>query len=323
MKSLYRIIPLIVVAIMAMCTVSYGAWVWTPESGSWFNPKNAAKDTAEEQFKWAMELYGKKEYKEAVAEFNKVVSIFPNSKYAPDAQYYIGRAYQDIEEYYRAYLAYQKVIEAYPYAKNRNEIIKRQYDIGVIFFNGQRSKILGMALLPAADKAIEIFQQIVKNSPYGEYAAKSQFKIGQAYKSSGRFAEATLAFQQLVEEYPDSDLAREADYQIAQCGYLASLDASYDQDSTDAAIEKFEDLVLEAGGDREFFEKTKRSLGELKEKRAASIYETALFYEKIGQVHSAAIYYKDLVDNYPQSKLAKESLARIMEIEKDVAQAER
>lgn len=322
MKALCKTIPLAVLMILSLPSFCYGAWIWTPETGGWSNPKHAVKDTAEEQFKWAMESYKNKDYKKAISEFDKLVKLFSNSKYAPDAQYYVGRAYEDMEEYYHAYLAYQKVIEAYPYAKNRDEIIKRQYDIGVLFYGGHKSKILGIALLPAIDKAIEIFEQVVKNSPYGEYAPKAQFKIGEAYKKENRFAEATVAFQKLRDEYPNDELAIEADYQIAQCGYIASLDASYNQESTDSAIDKFKALMSETE-DKPFLERAKKSLKELKEKRAQSVYETARFYEKIGRIQSAAIYYKEIVKEYPETTLAKEALVRIVEIEKSTNKATR
>lgn len=315
MRRLYYNTLLGTLIILFSSSACYGAWIWTPETGKWINPKRAVKDTSEEQFKWAMEFYKSKEYKIAIAELNKLTRFYPNSRHAPQAQYYVGRCYEDMEEHYHAFLAYQKVIETYPHAKNRDEIIKREYDIGVLFFEGQKSRILGVALLPAIDKAIEIFEQVVKNSPYGEYADKAQFKIGESYKKSSRFAEATLAFQKLVEEYPKSDLVNEANYQIAQCAYLASLDPSYDQESTDAAIDRFEDFVKDVK-DSSFSKEAEESLKRLREKKAESLYETARFYERTGHSRSAAIYYKELVDEYSDSSLAKDALAKYMEIEK-------
>jgi len=318
MKRLFGITLLLYLVCLTAPDAVHGAWIWTPESGQWINPKHAVKDSAEEQFKWAMDFYNAKDYKRAITEFGKLVRFYPNSLHAPQAQYYVGRAYDDTEEYYHAYLAYQKVIEAYPYAKNREEIIKRQYDIGVLFYEGQKAKILGVALLPATDKSIEIFEQVIRSSPYGEYADKAQFKIGEAYKKSGRFAEATIAFQKLVNEYPRSNLLKETNYQIANCAYMASLDASYDQETTNKAIEKFEDFVMASGSkdNDNLFKEADEALKKLKEKKAQSLYETARFYEKTGHRQSAAIYYKDLVNNYPDSSLAKESLVKIMEIEK-------
>jgi len=319
MKRLCRVVPLIFLILLTLSTVSYSAWIWTPETNKWINPKRAVKDTSNEQLQWGLSFYEAKDYKRAITEFNKLVQFYPNSKDAPKAQYYVGRCYGDMEEYYHAYLAYQKVIETYPYAGNREEIIKRQYDIGLLFFGGQKAKIVGVALLPAIDKAIEIFNQVVKNSPYGEYADKAQFKAGEAYKKSNRFAEATLAFQKLLDEYPKSDLANEANYQIAHCAYLASLGYSYDQETTDVAIDRFEEFVGAADGSS-LSKEAKESISILKEKKAKGLYDTAHFYEKIGRRNSAAIYYKELVDKYPTSSLAKDALVRFMEIEKSSTQ---
>jgi len=306
---------LILLIILIVPNISYGAWIWTPETGSWINPKSAVKDTASEQFSWAMGFYETRDYKKAMAEFHKLVNYYPNAKQASKAQYYIGRSYEDLKELYHAYIAYQRVMEAYPYAENRDEIINRQYDIGMLFFKGEKARLLGVAVLPATDKAIEIFDQVIKNSPYGEYADKAQFRIGEAYKNNSAYPEAMLAFQALVEEYPRSELLSEANYQIAECAYLASLGASYDQGSTDIAIEKFKGFVEEHRDDT-FSENAKNTLTKLKEKKAQNVYETAQFYEKVGRISSAAIYYKELVDNYPDTSLAKTSLARLMEIEK-------
>ncbi|MFH1753009.1 MAG: outer membrane protein assembly factor BamD [Candidatus Omnitrophota bacterium] len=290
------------------------AWIWTPETNKWINPKHAVKDTSQDQLTYAMTFFEENNYKRAASEFGKLVKYYPNSQHAPVAQYYLGRSFEGAEEYFRAYIEYQKVIEGYPHAKNREEIIMRQYKIGVLFYEGQKAKVLGLAVLPASDKAIEIFEQIITNSPYGDYAAQSQFKIGESYKSTNRFAEAVIAFQRLMDNHPSSDLAEKAKYEVAQCGYLASLSYSYDQETTDAAIDKFKEFLADTD-QGELSEAAKEALKKLREKKAQSLYDTAKFYERAGQPPSAVLYYKELVSKYPESPLAAESLSRVMKIE--------
>ena len=317
MKRIRKIPTILIAILLVFPSLSYSAWIWTPETNAWLNPKHVVKDTSNEQLKHALNYYEAKDYKRAISEFDKLIKFYPESKHAPKAQYYIGRSYEDMSEYYHAYLAYQKVIEAYPYAKNREEIIKKQYEIGVRFLRGEKAKVLGVALLPATDKAIEIFEQVAKNSPYGPEADAAQFKIGESYKKSGSFAEATMAFQRVVDEYPKSELVNDANYEIAKCAYVASLGPSYDQETTDTAIEKFEEFV-DASGSEELSKEAIENIKILNEKKAKGLFETARFYEKTGHLSSAALYYKELADNYPNSSLAKESIARIMEIERAV-----
>ena len=293
----------------------YAAWIWTPETDKCVNPKHAVKDTAQDQLTYASTFFEQKNYKRAISEFNKLVKYYPNSQHAPIAQYYIGRSFEDLEDSFRAFIEYQKVIEGYPHAKNREEIIMRQYKIGVLFFEGKKAKLLGLAVLPASDKAIEIFEQIIINSPYGEYADKAQFKMGESFKNTNRFAEAVITFQRLVVSYPSCDLAETARYEVAQCGYLASLSYSYDQETTNAAIDRFKEFLANAD-QGELSLAAKKSLKNLRENKAQGLYDTAQFYERSGQRLSAVIYYKELVENYPDSTMAAESLNRIMKLEK-------
>ena len=88
----------------------FAYWVWTPKTGEWINPKYAVKDTPKEQMDWAMGFYDAGEHKKAISEFEKLIKNYPNSVYCPSAQYYIGRSYEEKEDYYQAYLSYQKTI---------------------------------------------------------------------------------------------------------------------------------------------------------------------------------------------------------------------
>ena len=80
MNRIYKRAILILIIIFACPVVCRGAWIWTPENNRWLNPKGAVKDTAEEQLRWAMDFYESKNHKRAVAEFNKLVDYYPNSK---------------------------------------------------------------------------------------------------------------------------------------------------------------------------------------------------------------------------------------------------
>ncbi|MDD5680815.1 MAG: tetratricopeptide repeat protein, partial [Candidatus Omnitrophica bacterium] len=240
-KYFYILIILLVLILLPSYTFAY--WIWTPRTNKWINPRFAVKDTPQEQMDWAMGFYDAGEYTKSINEFEKLVKNYPNSVNAPSAQYYIGRAYEAIEDYYEAFLAYQKTIDKYPYNERVDEIIERQYKIGSLFVEGQKAKIMGMKILPAMDKAVEVLGKVVQNSPYGRYADLAQFKIGEAYKNDGFYEEAVLAYQKLIDDYPKSPLMEDAKYQIALCTYYVSRDPSYDQEFTDRALEEYKSLI--------------------------------------------------------------------------------
>jgi len=312
------ILILVLILLFAFPTSSFTYWVWTPKTGKWINPEYAVKDTPEEQMKWAMTFYEAGEYKKAIAEFIKLIENYPNSIHTPLAQYYIGRSYEGLEDYYQAFLAYQTTIDKYPYNEKVDEIIERQYKIGSMFLDGQKAEILGMKILPATDKAVEILTKVVENAPYGKYADVAQFKLGEAYKKQEFYEEAVLAYQKLIDDYPNSPLIEDAKYQIALCTYYVSRSPYYDQEFTDKAIEEYKELI-EKASNVDLHKEATETLGRLREKKARSTFETARFYEKTKHYKSAIIYYKEVVEDYGDTSVAREASERIKELEKKVA----
>ena len=298
-------------------TVSHAYWVWTPKTGKWVNPKYAVKDTPKDQMDWAMSFFEAGEYKRALQEFQKLIDEYPNSLFSPSSQYYIGRSHEEQETYYHAFLAYQTTIDKYPFNERVDEIIERQYKIGCTFLDGEKTKIMGMRILPAMDKASEILEQVVKNAPYGKYADVAQFKLGEAYMNQEFFEEAVMAYQKILDDYPKSPLAEDAKYQIALATYQVSRDPYYDQEYTDKAIEEYERLI-KVTSDIGLNEEAKKTLNVLRQKKAQSAFETANFYERTRHYKSALIYYWDIVNTYGDTAVAEEAAERIRKLEAKV-----
>jgi outer membrane assembly lipoprotein YfiO len=301
--------------LLADLSVAQAYWIWTPQSKRWLNPKYAPKDTPREQYDYGMQFYLAKDYSKAISEFKKLIKAYPQSELAPDAQYYIGRSYEERREYYAAFLAYQKVIDIYPRSELTEEILERQYRIGNLYFTGKKEKLFGVAIISTIDKALEIFDKVVTNSPYGKYADLAQFKIGECYKKDGQFKEAAEAFGKLVSNYPKSLLYEQAKYEAAYCTYKMSLKPNYDQEPTEEAIKEFEDFVKTKDQDRAIKD-AQEALIRLQEKKAESLYNTASFYERSKHYGSAVIYYKEIVDTYPNTSFAKKAFGKITELEK-------
>ena len=57
------------------------------------------------------------------------------------------------------------------------------------------------------DKTVEMYKQIIKNAPFGAYAAQSEFKIGLAREQQRRYTDAVDAYQKVLDNYPTSAVA--------------------------------------------------------------------------------------------------------------------
>ena len=309
---------LIFLMIAGICMTAhpvFSYWVWTPESGKWENPKYAAKDTPEEQLEYAMNFYKERNLKASLMAFKKLIKHYPLSKEASTAQYYIGRIMEDLEKPYEAFQAYQKVIDLYPYTEFVDEVIEREFKIGELFFSGEKIRILGPLKVPAKDKAIEIFKTVTDNAPYGKYASPAIFNTGLAYRSIADYDNAILMFKDLIDKYPDSNLIDKARYQLAECSKLVSLKPDYDQTPTVAAREEFEDFIEKYPGS-DLAGEAKEIVNRLKHKEAQNAYNIGQFYESRRMPKGAAIYYRDIIQNYPDTEWAQNAKERLDEIEK-------
>ena len=214
MKRLILTLTIIFLALNVSTAYSY--WIWTPKTGKWVNPKTVVKSSPKEQFEFAKGLYDIKKYEDAKLEFNKVLKHYPKALEAAESQYYLGLTEDAEGNYYGAYLDYQKVIDKYPFSERIQEIIGREYKIAEAFMAGEKRKALGVQL-PVENPSIEIFTKIIDNSNYGPLASAAQYKLGLVLKGLARYYEAEEVFSKVIANYPDSEWAEPARFQIASC----------------------------------------------------------------------------------------------------------
>jgi len=312
-KRYYKIL-LITLLLLIPQTSSFAFWVWTPESNEWVNPKYSVKDTPSEQLQYALEFYQLQEYKKATQEFKKLIKNYPRSKEAPEAQFNIGLCLEEQEEYYKAFKQYQLVIDKYPFSERSAEIVQRQYDIGIKILEGQnqRSKFI-QSFVGSDYNVVDVFKTVIKNAPYGKVAPLAQYKIGLYLLEKRLFQEARDEFEKVINDYPESEWAKAAKYQIAVTDAKRSTNAQYDQKITQAAVKEFNEFV-KIYPDAELSKEAKEQVWKLKEKEAENNYVIAQFYEKQKNYKAAKVYYQIVVDEYKQSQWASVSLKKILEM---------
>ncbi|MBL7081141.1 MAG: outer membrane protein assembly factor BamD [Candidatus Omnitrophica bacterium] len=308
-----RVIFLSILTILFTTNLASAFWIWTPKTGKWVNPKYAVKPTPGEQLDAALSLYEEDRIKEARHEFNRLLKHYPKSREAAEAQYYLGAIEEKSSRLYEAYLAYQKVIDKYPFSSRIKEIIEKEFEIAEKFMQGEKRKALGVAL-PVENPAIEIFRQVIDNSTYGPRAAEAQYKLGLILKSLDRLLEAEEEFDKVIKNYPQSEWIAAAEFQIASCRGSISPSPDYDQEATREAKKKFEEFVL-AHPDAAISRQAEKSIQELKEREAQSHYDIAVFYEKQEAYKAAKLYYDTVIKDYPGSSWADKALSKLQAME--------
>ncbi len=311
MTKKFLFYALIILTGLSFPVPSEALWVWTPQTNKWENPKLAVKGTPAEQLAFSLELYRAKELEKAVTEFKKVIKYYPRAREAAEAQFYLGVIEEEEGNYSKAFKNYQTVVDQYPFSERFGEIIQRQYDLGMKLLEGKgRKRFFQGGGMGTEALVVEIFRTVIKNSPYGPYAAPSQYNIALYLQEEGLLPEARDEFEKTLNDYPESEWAKKARYQIALADARRSSAAPYEQKVTQVAIQELEEVLKETP-DTAFSEEAQQQIKDLKNKEAQQNFLIAEFYEKRKEYRAAEIYYSKIVESYKDTPWASQALNKI------------
>ena len=137
---------------------------------------------ANNALKKGIDLYMRKDYKEAITEFNRSLGLSPYSNNAVDAANYKAQAYLSIDDTDGAIKAYQTAIRLDPMRDDSH------VNLGNLYFSKERYQ----------ESANEYDKAVKLNPSSGNY-----FALGQAYMKTGRYSDAETQFDQVLQMEPD------------------------------------------------------------------------------------------------------------------------
>ena len=272
------------------------------------------------------------------------------------AEVYEGRGF---DEY--AFKEYQKLLDAHPDYDKTDEVFDRMYNISTLYLNGKsfRWKIpwQDTIYIPTGSSMREtsnLYTQIVTNAPYGAFAPKAQYGVGQAHEralegfwgffaSEAQYYKATRAYQLLVDRYSYrsgdelrsnqeeiNEMVAQSRFRSAELFEKQANEGIYDQSMAERSISAYADFADTYENDEKRTEKVteaKSRMNEMYLERARGLKAIALFYEQKRQWVAAHTYYGQIdqvllkVDtvNYPKQEeeataIRKFALARLGEV---------
>ena len=308
---MFRRILFFLIFVFLCAPQAHAVWIWTPQTGKFINPKWTVKATPKEQLEFGLAFLDGKKYNEAISEFKKLIKFYPRSKEAPEAQYYLGRIQEELNKPFEAFKAYQVVIDKYPFSERAGEIVEIEYGIGNQILQGRSKKgKWAEAFLGGDDRVITVFRTVIKNAPYGKYAAISQYTIGIYLKEKALYDEARDEFEKTMNDYPNSEWAKAAQFQIAMADTKRSGNVQHEQKTTQLAIDGFKEFV-KSHPESELTSEAKEQMAHLRGKEAENTFLIAKFYEKQKNFRAARVYYKDIINKYADTNWCAKALMRL------------
>lgn len=258
----------------------------------------------------------KNSYGSAIRTYKKVGRRYAASVYAPEAYYRTGRLYLLRKEYFKAFANFNEVVSRYPNSKHFNDVIGEEYRIASALLDGARNRIWGF--IPGFSnrtRGIEYCEVIVRNAPYSDYAPLALMNECRGFLKDNDIDEAIDALDRMINSYPNSVLAPDAYLKLAQTHAKLVRGAYYDQGSTKEAITYFEDFLIQFPSDPNVAAAAK-GLDQMKTVLAESKIKIGDFYfKKRNNFTAARVFYNEAITSYPDSPVAAIAKEKLKEVE--------
>jgi len=254
----------------------------------------------------------------AIAAYREFLKDSPASPLASKAQYRVAELLESTGDLSKAFDAYQTLISRYPDAPEFEKSVSKQVLIANEYLGGRKLKFLGMELVPATDRAEQMYSSILKNAPFSKNAPVAQFNLGLTYEKQGKAREAAAAYQGVLDKYPHNSIADDALYQI---GYvymqIGATGRSQDLSALVQAKNTFEDFLIQYPNSEKAAQ-ARDNLASIGGRESGDLLAVAMFYDRYKNYRAAAIYYNDVIRRQPGTKNAKFAGERIQVLRSDI-----
>lgn len=296
---------------LPLCTASAKPYEETQKRHSWFSFNRPAKKNPTDQLAHADRLFAEGSLKKAGKAYRALAVTWPGSPEAIPAQLRYARSLDARGKTEKAFDAFQSLMEAnaggFPY----DDVLKRQFEIAQEVMNKRRGRILLFGGFKAPERAVPLFEKVVKNGPRSPDAPEAQYLIGWAYEISGQLELAVVSYMTAQHRYPDSPFAEKSAFGRARALYKLSEDSPNDEEALEQA---WAGVVLFLNT---FPKSEERELAEayrdtLLGRRARVAYDKAVFYDKLARKPAAALQaYRSFVKMFPSSEWVAVAQSRI------------
>ncbi len=232
---------------------------------------------------------------------------------APAALFNSARMYEKQGKLEKAFHDYQTIVERYPRSEHFEPALEAEYTIAKAYLDGRRVDVYGVPTIPSMAKAEEMFKKIVTNGPFSKIAPLAQYGIGQALEKSGSITSSVTAYQQVVDRYPNSEVAADAMYQIGYVYLQASRATGYDETAAVRAQEAFEDFLVKYPNSHKV-PQAQDNLKTLQGRKSNDAFNIARFYDKQHNYKAAYVYYNEVLQQQPDSQQATRAKTRMDQI---------
>jgi outer membrane protein assembly factor BamD (BamD/ComL family) len=226
-------------------------------------------------------------------------------------------------DFVKAAASYGRFMDYFPDSKFYDLALERQFQIAAAFLAGRERPILGIFKIKGYAEGVRIMEAITYrqtlHDPEG-IAIKAAVAVAKSYQDRKLFGEAYYRWAEIHDQHRTNKLGKQALLNMARCRQALYRGHQYDTsdligrplnpesyyNSARSCYQKFKQQYPEDADDF----KIEQKLNEINEQLAWKQFEIGRYYQERGNMLSANLYYRMVLNRWPQTNTA--AIARQM-----------
>lgn len=268
----------------------------------------AGDPAAEGKLQSAKSLIQQGEYGDAKSILKDIALNHATAPCAPEARLLLGDVYEKQGFPRDAFEEYDKVVKRYQSSPLYTKALERQLAMSMAAAKGDlKVSVLGLWKSELESSAVEKWlESVISNAPYNDMAATAMSILAQYRVRRERYEEAAMTYARLVENYPDSRYAPEAQLMVAQLWAGSHTRGDQNMANLTRAQEAYEEFSLRFPEHPE----AKKVLAEASNVRRLMVQQEL----EVGR------YYLERAHEYPSAIFCFENVIRQKDINPEAAQ---
>ena len=262
------------------------------------------------------------EYSDAESVLESLKKKYENAPCIPEARFLLAEVYEKQNMPRDAFDEYDKVVTRYQSSNLYSKALDRQLTIAMQAAEGTlQVKVLGLWSSNIDSATVEEWLgKVIMNAPYNDLAATATSVLGKFLVNREKYEQAAMVYSKLVEDYPNSKYAPEAQLMVAQLWSSSRERGDRNLVNLNRAREAYEEFTLRFPNHKD----AGKALAEASNVRRLLVrqeLEVGRYYlERAREYPSAIFCFENVIrqksENPEAAKEASELLSKARELQK-------
>lgn len=183
---------------------------------------------------------------DAEDDLKRIINRYENAPCVPEARFLLAEVYEKQGKPRDAFDEYDKIITRYQSSPLYTQALNRQLALAMAAAEGKlKVEVMGLWSSELDSSAvIEWLSTVIRNAPYNDMAATATSVLGKYLVQKEKYEEAAMVYSKLVEDYPNSRYAPEAQLMVAQLWATSRTRGDQNLVNLHRAQEAYEEFTL-------------------------------------------------------------------------------